>query len=210
MSSPGLQRFTYAQRVVHWVVGLSFVLLLFTGFAFSYPSLFWITALFGGGAATRVLHPIAGVVFALGLAFMFLMWVKDMFIGKADIEWMKAIQAYVSHQKDKVPPTGKYNGGQKMFFWVEAIAGVVLLLTGLPMWMPEGFLGMGHFSGGFISSMRLLHYLAALGGGLFLIIHVYLGTVAYPGTLGGMISGKVSRGWARMHHPLWYKEKAGS
>ena len=210
MSNSGVHRFTYAQRVVHWVVGLSFVLLLFTGLAFSYPSLFWITTLFGGGPAARVLHPVAGVVFSIGLVLMFFMWLKDMFIGKADIQWMKAIRAYASHQRDKVPPTGKYNGGQKTFFWVESVAGLVLLLTGLPLWMPEGFLGTGHFSGGFISTMRLLHYLAALGGGLFLIVHVYLGTIAYPGTLSGMISGRVSRGWARMHHPLWYKEKAGS
>jgi formate dehydrogenase subunit gamma len=204
-----LQRFNYGERVVHWVVGLSFVLLLFTGLAFSYPSLFWITALVGGGPAARVIHPIAGIVFSIGLVFMFFIWLKDMFFTKADAAWLKAIRAYAAHERDQVPPTGKYNAGQKMFFWVESVLGVVLLFTGIPLWFPEGF-GGGPFSGGFLAAMRFLHYLSALGGGLFLIIHVYLGTVAYPGTLGGMLWGTVSRGWARLHHPLWLKQKTGS
>jgi len=208
MKRTELQRFTYAQRVVHWVVGLSFLLLLFTGLAFSYPSLFWLTALVGGGPAARAIHPVAGFVFSAGLVFMFFMWVKDMFISKTDIEWAKAIKAYASHDRANVPPTGKYNAGQKSFFWVQIVLGAVLLLTGIPLWAPAW--GGKDFSGDFLNLMRFLHYLAALGGGLFLIIHVYLGTVAYPGTLIGMINGRVSQGWAKLHHPLWAKEKTGS
>lgn len=205
MKRKELQRFSYAERVVHWVVGLSFVLLLFTGLAFSYPSLFWMTALVGGGPAARAIHPVAGFVFSAGLVLMFFLWVKDMFFSKADIEWMKAIKAYASHDRDKVPPTGKYNAGQKTFFWVECVLGVVLLLTGIPLWAPAW--GSRDFSGEFLGTMRLLHFLAALGGGLFLIIHVYLGTIAYPGTLIGMINGRVSQAWAKLHHPLWAKQK---
>ena len=33
-----LERFNYGQRVVHWVVALSFLLLMFTGLAFSGPA----------------------------------------------------------------------------------------------------------------------------------------------------------------------------
>ncbi|MCH7890423.1 MAG: formate dehydrogenase cytochrome b556 subunit, partial [Gemmatimonadetes bacterium] len=51
-----LQRFTYAERLIHWVAGLSFVFLLFTGLAFSHPRLFWITDLVGVGPPPLVLH----------------------------------------------------------------------------------------------------------------------------------------------------------
>lgn len=207
MKRDELDRFTYAERVVHWVVGLTFVFLLFTGLAFSYPSLYWITSLVGGGAAARVLHPWIGVVFSIGLVFMFVIWLRDMFFTKADVEWMGAIRHYARHERDQVPPAGKYNGGQKVFFWVQSLLGVVFLVTGLPLWFPEGFLGIAAFGRGFSTTMRLFHFLATLGGGLFLIVHVYLGTVAYPGTAGGMLWGRVSRGWAKLHHPLWYKEK---
>ena len=77
------------------------------------------------------------------------------------------------------------------------------------MWMPGGVLGMGPFYGGVVNGMRLVHYLTTVFGGLLLIVHVYLGTIAYPGTLGGMLHGSVSRAWAKLHHPLWQKEQSG-
>ena len=51
MSKELLQRFTYLERIVHWVVGATFVALLLTGLAFAYPSFFWLTTLVGGGPA---------------------------------------------------------------------------------------------------------------------------------------------------------------
>lgn len=208
MRRDDLHRFTFAERVVHWVVGVTFVLLLLTGFAFSYPSLYWLTSLVGGGAAARVLHPWTGVVFTVGIVFMFALWVRDMYLSREDVTWLRAIRHYAAHQRDQVPPAGKYNAGQKLFFWVQSVLGVAFLITGMPLWLPDGFVGIGPFGRGVLTWMRLLHYAAALGGGLFLIVHIYLGTVAYPGTARGMLFGKVSRGWAKLHHPLWYKEKA--
>ncbi len=210
MRANAIQRFTYAERVVHWVVGVTFVFLLLTGLAFSYPKLFWLTSIVGGGAVARVLHPWVGLVFTVGLVFMVLLWIRDMYLDRHDIAWLKAIRHYVAHDRDNVPPAGKYNGGQKLFFWVQSVLGVVFLITGLLLWFPDGFVGLGPFGRGILSAMRLLHYLAALGGGLFLIVHIYLGTVAYPGTARGMIDGKVTRAWAKLHHPQWHREKTES
>lgn len=199
-----LHRFTFAERVVHWVVGVSFVVLLLTGLALSYPRLFWLTVLVGGGATARVLHPWTGVVFTAGLVLMFFIWARDMFVTRDDVTWMRAIKHYARHEKDKVPPVGKYNGGQKVFFWVQSLLGVVFLVSGIPLWFPQSF------ASSLLTAMRVIHYLAALGGGLFLIVHAYLGTVAYPGTARGMLYGTVTKGWAKLHHPLWSRHKAGS
>ena len=197
MRKPFLLRFSFLQRAVHWVVGVTFVVLLLTGLAFSYPSLFWLTTLAGGGPAARALHPQIGAVFGVGLVFMFVLWVRDMFLNSPDRQWLGAIKHYVAHEHDKVPPAGKYNAGQKLFFWLQSLLGVVFAATGLLLWFPESF------GSGLLNTMRLLHYVAALGGGLLLIVHVYLGTVAYPGTARGMIDGKVTIAWARLHHPRW-------
>ena len=202
MSEPLLDRFTFSERIIHWVVGLSFVVLLLTGLAFSYPSLFWVTTVVGGGAAARVLHPWVGVVFSLGMAFMAGLWIREMFFGQQDWRWLAAVRYYATHQREKVPPAGKYNAGQKLFFWAQGILAVIFVATGFPLWMPET-LG----SSALLATARLLHYAATLGGGLLLVLHVYLGTVAYPGTARGMIDGKVSRRWAELHHPSWYEEQ---
>ncbi len=197
MSTPSLHRFSFFERIVHWVVGVTFVVLLLTGLAFSYPSLFWLTTLVGGGPAARALHPQIGAVFGVGLAFMFALWVRDMFLDGPDQQWLGAIKHYAAHERDKVPPAGKYNAGQKLFFWLQSLLGVVFVATGLLLWFPESF------DAGLLNAMRLLHCVATLGGGLLLIVHVYLGTVAYPGTARGMIDGKVTPAWARLHHPRW-------
>ena len=42
-----------------------------------------------------------------------------------------------------------------------------------------------------------------------IIGHIYLGTAAEPGTLRSMIHGTVTKDWARLHHPRWYREVTG-
>ena len=204
-----IKRFTYPERVVHWVVGLSFLLLLVTGLAFSHPRLFWLTALLGGGPTARILHPWLGVVFTLSFVAMFFLWLRDMRIDAGDREWLKAIRYYAVHDKARVPPAGKYNAGQKLFYWSMTAIGAAYVVSGVPMWLPGGVLGLGPFYGSVVNTMRLVHYLATVGGGLFLIVHIYLGTVAYPGTLGAMLTGSVTRGWAKLHHPRWEEEESG-
>ena len=103
MKSDDLTRFNYFERIVHWVVGLTFVFVLLTGFAFSYPSLFWLTALVGGGPAARVLHPWMGLVLMVGLVLMFFIWLRDMGLKKADFDWLRAIKQYTLHRRDEVP-----------------------------------------------------------------------------------------------------------
>ncbi|SVE18745.1 uncharacterized protein METZ01_LOCUS471599, partial [marine metagenome] len=47
---------------------------------------------------------------------MFLIWVRDMKLDAKDRAWLAAIRHYAVHDKERGPPTGKYNGGQKIFF----------------------------------------------------------------------------------------------
>ncbi|HIE93476.1 MAG TPA: formate dehydrogenase subunit gamma, partial [Acidobacteria bacterium] len=168
MPTPLIHRFSLLERLVHWVVGLTFVVLLGTGLAFAYPSLFWLTTLLGGGAAARVLHPQIGALFGVGILVMFGLWVRDMFLDGQDRAWLGAIKHYAAHDREKVPPAGKYNAGQKLFFWVQSILGIVFVVTGGMLWFPESF------GAAWLNTARLLHYAATLGGGLFLIVHVYL------------------------------------
>jgi formate dehydrogenase subunit gamma len=198
-----LERFTFAERIVHWVVAVSFVILVLTGLGFSYPGLAWINVVFGGGPAARVLHPWSGIVLSIGLLCMLLLWFRQMFLTDQDKKWLRAIRYYIRHEDDKVPEAGKYNAGQKMYFWTTAALIVILLLTGVPLGFPASF------GAGLLLTARVLHYLAGLAGAGLLIIHVYLAVIAYPGTARAMLYGTVTRAWARLHHPLWYRERAG-
>ena len=97
-----IHRFNAAQRLIHWAVGISFTVLFLTGLAFSYPSLFWLTNLLGGGPTARALHPWVGLVFSISMAATFSMWMREMSLDATDWHWLRAIRAYAQHH----PPVG--------------------------------------------------------------------------------------------------------
>ena len=165
-----------------------FMALLLTGLAFAYPALFWMTALVCGGDAARVMHPWIGVVFAT--------WdgadarsLDSRYVPPSDPTgngWPRSSTTLLISVTRCRPPESTTQG-KSSFFWVQGVMAVGLVVTGLPLWLPDTF----EASAPLLATARLLHYTAALGGGLLLVLHVYLGTVAYPGTARGMIDGRV-------------------
>jgi len=196
-----VRRFTMAERVTHWLVAVTFILLLLSGFGLSYPRFSWLTAVLGGGTTARVLHPWVGLAFTMGVIAMAVLWIREMALDGDDRAWLRAIRHYVTRHRDRVPAAGKYNAGQKLYFWLQIVLGVLFLVSGIPLWLPDAV------SAGVFNLSRLVHYLAALAGAMSLIPHIYLGTVAYPGTLRSMLEGTVTRRWARHHHPRWHPEE---
>lgn len=198
---PGVLRYTFAERLVHWVVALTFVALMVSGFALGYPRAYFLSGLFGGGQTMRFLHPWFGVAFTLGLGWMLVKWAGDMRMTATDREWARRLKTYAGTGHSGLD-TGRYNAGQKGYYWISIVGGVVLLLTGVPLWYPW-LLG----SGGVNQVARILHhvtFLLMVGG---FMIHVYLSTVAFPGTVSAMTTGRVSRAWAAFHHPAWFRER---
>ena len=52
----------------------------------------------------------------------------------------------------------------------------------------------------------LLHDVAFSLFFAMIIGHIYLGTAAEPGTFSSITHGTVTKSWARLHHPRWYRE----
>ena len=206
LRSGRILRYTLSERVIHWIAGLSFVYLLITGLAFYSPSFYWLSALVGGGPTARVWHPWVGLLFSVSVYWMYRAWRRDMRMTEADRAWSNSIRQYIRNEDENLPPVGRFNAGQKQFFWLMFIGGIALLLSGLVMWFTELLPW----------SLRLLRYLAILvhvvaalltiGG---FIIHVYMGTAVVREGFTSIVRGEVSEPWARMHHPLWLSEVTG-
>jgi formate dehydrogenase subunit gamma len=179
---------------------------LISGLALFTPYLYWLAALLGGGAAARFWHPWAGLVFIVAAIWMHSIWKRDMRIDNADREWMKSVKYYATNRDDLVPPQGRFNAGQKQFYWIMFYGAIFLLISGLVMWFPELFT----LSTNWVRQAAILiHVIAALVTIGAFIIHVYMGLFMVPGGFRGMVSGRVSRHWARSHHPLWYAKETG-
>jgi formate dehydrogenase subunit gamma len=194
-------RHRLASRVIHWTVALSFFLALFTGLPIWTPVFGWTAQLFGGLHVCRWLHPWAGLLFFLAVAAMFAHWLGDMRLEPRDREWLRPrkIAAYLKHEGDDAEE-GKYNGGQKLFFFAAALGAVGLMASGLVLWLPMTFARPVSEAAILLHDVTFILFVVAV------ILHIYLGTAAEPGTFHSMVRGTVSRPWARLHHPRWYRE----
>jgi formate dehydrogenase subunit gamma len=198
-------RHNRASRLIHWAVAITFFVCLFTGMPIWAPIFGWMAHLFGGLSVCRVIHPWAGLAFFAASIVMFVQWLGDMRLESSERkEWLTGGRAmqYLRYETDDTN-VGKYNGGQKLQFWLVSLAALGLLLSGLMMWFPSAFPRL------LMELAYLVHDLTFILFAMLIVFHIYLGTVAEPGTFGSMTRGTVTRAWARLHHPRWYREVTG-
>lgn len=202
MSTRYLRRYRDGTRMNHWFVALMFFAAALSGLAFFHPSLFFLANLFGGGPWTRILHPFLGVLMMLGFVFLFFTMWRDNVLNANDRKWLAQPGRVLRGDEANLPPVGKYNGGQKLVFWLFGLSLLVLLVTGFMFWSPW-------FVGFFPILVRrvavLLHAFAAVVLTLSVIVHIYA-ALWVKGTLRAMTRGTVTEHWARLNHPLWHRK----
>ncbi|WPB57642.1 formate dehydrogenase subunit gamma [Xylophilus sp. GOD-11R] len=199
---PSIERYTPNERSNHWITAICFVLLALSGLALFHPAMFWLTALFGGGPWTRILHPFIGVVMFVSFMVLVIRFWHHNFLEPNDTKWMRQIGDVLNNREERVPPVGRYNAGQKILFWVLLVCMLGLLLTGIVMWR-------SYFSHWFpidvIRAASLLHAFFGFVIVCSIIVHIYAG-IWVKGSIRAMTQGWVTYAWARKHHAGWYEE----
>lgn len=197
-----VRRYSGGARINHWITAISFVLLALSGLALYHPSLFFLTALFGGGQWTRTLHPWIGVVLFFSFFGMFLRFAGANLWKREDGTWLAHIGDVLAGREERLPEVGKYNAGQKGVFWAMSILIPVLIVTGLIIWEQ-------YFSSYTTVQQNrwavLIHSVAAILAICVWIIHVYA-AIWIRGTISAMTKGTVTGGWAWRHHRKWLRE----
>ncbi|MDD2581279.1 MAG: formate dehydrogenase subunit gamma [Desulfuromonadaceae bacterium] len=200
-----LSRFTAAERANHWLSALTFILLALSGLAFFHPAFYPLNQLFGGGVWTRILHPFIGLMMAISFCVMFFRFRKLNTITQTDREWLGHVREMVDGDDRNMPEAGKFNGGQKVLFWLLVACMALLLLSGIVVWR-------AYFSFMFpVSVIRLasvVHAAGAAGMILLIIGHIYM-AIWTRESMGAMLYGQVRRVWARQHHPAWFRQMTG-
>lgn len=201
-----IERYTFRERFMHWLTGVTYLYCLATGLAFYSPHLYWLAYMLGGAPTSRFWHPIIAIVFVMGTLWMNNLWRRDMQMTDTDKQWMDRVEAYVTNDEAHTPPSGRFNAGQKLFYWLMIYGALLLLLSGIFLWIPEYIPRQAAWVRGV---MILLHEVAALAtiGGF--IIHVYMGVFMVPRSMTAITNGYVTRAWARTHHRLWYNRVTG-
>lgn len=197
-----VDRYTASARANHWLTAICLIALALSGMALFTPALFFLTGLFGGGQATRAIHPWIGVVLFFSFSGLFFRFWRLNLWKREDSKWIAHAGDLVAGHEERMPEVGKYNAGQKMVFWGMSILIVVLILSGLTIW-DEYF-----FAYTTIPTKRiavLVHAIAAVVIISVWIVHVYA-AIWVRGTISAMTKGRVTGGWAWRHHRKWLKE----
>ncbi|MBL8516264.1 MAG: formate dehydrogenase subunit gamma [Betaproteobacteria bacterium] len=197
-----IERYNESDRVNHWVIAITFVLAALSGLAFFHPSFYFLTNLFGGGPWTRILHPFIGLIMFFAFVSMAFRFAHHNKMTDSDKQWLSQWRDAANNEEHKLPPVGRYNGGQKVLFWVMVACMAILFATGLLFWQPW-------FAGNqpiwLVRAATLLHAVSALVLIIGVMVHIYA-AIWVKGTMRGMMQGTVTDKWAKKHHPLWHKE----
>lgn len=210
-----VEKYSKATRLLHWVHAGAFIVLFITGLILFVPGL----NVMAHGGWTRLIHRIAVGFFVIApLIYVPLNWratvrgIKDAFTwGKADIGWIKAFpRYYFLCDEECMPPQGHMNTGQKAWWAMVLIFGVVFGVSGLIMWLLAD-----STPNELRQWMVIVHDLAFIATGLMLFVHIYM-SVIHPivrplnsGAWSSMWRGKVSSEYAKSHHSKWYAEISG-
>jgi formate dehydrogenase subunit gamma len=201
--NPLLDRYNANERSNHWVTAICFILLTVSGLALFHPALSWMAVFLGGGQWTRILHPFIGVVMFISFAWLVVRFWHHNHFDKSDKQWLKQMPDVLNNREEKLPKIGRYNAGQKLLFFALIVCMLGLLLTGIVIWRAYfTFL----FPIELVRFSALVHAFCAFVIITAIIVHIYAGFWV-KGSIGAMVRGTVSYGWARKHHPRWFEEE---
>jgi formate dehydrogenase subunit gamma len=199
-----IARFTFLERVAHWVTAVSFVVLGLTGLNITFGKIV-LRPVMGADAfssfaqAAKYVHNFVGFVFILGLILVVALWIKDNVPRWVDLDWIKQGGGFI---KSKHAPAGRFNAGEKAVFWLALFGGAAVIGSGLVLLFP--------FYGTDIAAMQIaqvVHALVAVLMVALILAHIYIGTLGMEGAFEAMGTGEVDLNWAEEHHDLWLAEK---
>ncbi|MEL4281915.1 MULTISPECIES: formate dehydrogenase subunit gamma [Shewanella] len=195
-------RHKLVDRLCHWTIVFVGLVTFLTGFSFFYPSFQWLSGIVGTPQLAKVMHPFFGIAMCLLLAVMLIRYYQHNKWNKYDLPWMKAVVWVLLQKEENIPPVGHYNPGQKMLFRAFVVFVLAFLISGIMMWQPYFAL---MFSAEAVNWATLVHSSCGILMLLSLVVHVWM-ACWIEGSITGMLYGKVSKAWARKHHPAMLEE----
>jgi len=214
-------RMTVNERIQHFLLLTSFIVLVITGFALKFPELFivsWVVSVFGEGAfeLRGDIHRIASVVMvAVGIYHIFFIamtkrgkkFLKDMLMKKSDLADLRKSFSYFLGKTDEKPRYGRFSYIEKMEYWAVIWGTVIMGLTGMVLWFENTFLPIINVAGMDIATA--IHFYEAILATFSIIVwhfyFVFLNPDVYPMNK-AWFTGLLTREQMKHEHPLELEE----
>lgn len=209
-------RLTVNQRVQHWLLLTSFIVLVLSGFALQYPDSLLAWLLGSNEYVRRILHRLAAVVMLLvgiyHLAYLVAAkdgrrWVRDMLPKFKDIRDVLGNMAYYLGLRREKARIARFGYAEKAEYWAVIWGTFVMGLTGLMIWFK---LSMFSFLPRWWIDIALaVHFYEAVLATLAIIVwhfyHVIFDPDVYPINF-AFIDGRVSEELYREEHELAFEQ----
>jgi formate dehydrogenase subunit gamma len=203
-SGQTITRFNTFERFIHWTTAGCFIVLAVTGLTLTFGKTIVIPIVGEGAFAAwaqigKYLHNYLAFPFMIGLALMFLVWVKDNIPNGGDIRWFLDGGGIIGSRH---PKAKKFNGGQKVIFWSVILGGAALSVSGWYLLFP--------YSAGGVLNLQFWNIIHGVVGLVLIgamLAHAYIGSVGMEGAFDAMGSGEVDLNWAKEHHVLWVEDE---
>lgn len=197
-------RFTFIERMAHWMTASTFVVLALSGLNLTFGR-HLLLPLIGPEAFTtfshwgKTAHNFLAFPFTLGIVLLFIMWVGGNLPTKGDLVWLAQGGGMIG---SKHPKADRFNAGQKGIFWITVLGGAAVAISGYLLVFPFYVTDVtgqqwAHMAHGVMSAVMMAAILA----------HIYIGTLGMEGAFSAMGSGQVDYNWAREHHALWVEQE---
>ncbi len=215
-----LPRHSRGMRLLHWFNVACWMLLLTTGTALMISPAFAlfggympaaISRFFGGQANLLRMHVAGGLLWALVIVPLFLVFKKggiealrEIRPRRGDLIWLmlKPLVA-MGMSREPLPPQDKYNAGQKVFAATALAGTLIIIASGLIMTFHIGPAPL-------VSATILVHKLAIALALVGLAVHITMAALVRDErpALKSMLTGRVSREHAKTHASRWVEELA--
>ena len=215
-----ITRLTKKQRVQHWLLLTSFIVLVVTGFALVYPGAWYYYLGLEAEGTRRWVHRAAAVVM-MGVGVYHLVylvavregrsWLRDMVpVWKDAVDLWQSLLYYTGLRRTR-PMLARFGYAEKAEYWAVIWGTLVMGLTGLLIWFKVGWFGW--LPRWWVDVATAVHFYEAVLATLAIVVwhfyHVIFDPEVYPVNL-AFYDGKVSEEFYREEHGLDFERLQAS
>ncbi|MCK4660944.1 MAG: cytochrome b/b6 domain-containing protein [Phycisphaerae bacterium] len=171
---PFVVRMTPNETIQHWLLAISFIVLVLSGFALRFSEAWWGKLLFGWGGGEGfvyrgAVHRAAAVVFGLcclwHIVYLFSQrgrhTLRDMILSKHDFLDIKHNSLFFLGLRSERPRFPRFSYMEKCEYWALAWGAVLMSGTGILLWFDDYFVSRWSLPKGVLDVMLVIHYYEA-------------------------------------------------
>jgi len=171
---PMIVRLTPNETIQHWLLAISFIVLVISGFSLRFSESWWVQIMFGWGGGKGfeirgLVHRVSAVLFMVcclwHLAYLFTArgrrWMMDMLARPRDLRHIRESTAYFLGVRAEKPRFGRFSYMEKCEYWALIWGGVIMTVTGVLLWFDDYFVEHWQLPKGLLDVALVIHYYEA-------------------------------------------------